>query len=60
MIKAETMRNKGYVKLTINGDDKDIESEFIALLMEAVSSQGYTRDDLEEMLNLAITSRRVS
>ena len=60
MIKAETMRNKGYVKLTINGDDKDIESEFIALLMEAVSNQGYTRDDLEEMLNLAITSRRVS
>ena len=60
MIKAETMRNKGYVKLTINGDDKDIESEFIALLMEAVSSQGYTRDDLEEVLNLAITGRRVS
>ena len=60
MIKAETMRNNGYVKLTINGDDKDIESEFIALLMEAVSGQGYTRDDLEEMLNLAITSRRVS
>ena len=54
MLKAETMRDKGYVKLTIDGDEKDIESEFIALLMEAVSEQGYNRGDLEEMLDLAI------
>ena len=60
MLKAETMRDKGYVKLTIDGDEKDIESEFIALLMEAVSEQVYSRDDLEELLDLAMSSNCIS